>query len=37
VEVLIVGFIIVVGILFLLKMVRVVPQGFEWTVERFGK
>lgn len=25
------------GIVFLFKMVRVVPQGYEWTVERFGK
>lgn len=32
-----IGVIVVVGILFLFKMVRVVPQGFEWTVERFGK
>ena len=31
---LIVTFVIVVGIL---KAVRMVPQGFEWTVERFGK
>ncbi len=25
------------GIIFLFKTVRMVPQGFEWTVERFGK
>jgi regulator of protease activity HflC (stomatin/prohibitin superfamily) len=25
------------GVVVLLKAVRVVPQGFEWTVERFGK
>ena len=31
---LIVTFVIVVGIL---KAVRMVPQGFEWTVEAFGK
>ena len=24
-------------IIFFFKMVRIVPQGFEWTVERFGK
>ena len=24
-------------IVFFFKMVRIVPQGFEWTVERFGK
>ncbi len=32
-----IGVILVAGILFLFKMVRIVPQGFEWTVERFGK
>ncbi|MFN7213176.1 MAG: SPFH domain-containing protein, partial [Lysobacteraceae bacterium] len=32
-----IGVILVAGVLFLFKMVRVVPQGFEWTVERFGK
>ncbi|CAN5640640.1 SPFH domain-containing protein [soil metagenome] len=25
------------GIVFLAKMLRMVPQGYEWTVERFGK
>ena len=25
------------GVVMMLKAVRVVPQGFEWTVERFGK
>ena len=25
------------GIILLSKTVRMVPQGFEWTVERFGK
>ena len=25
------------GIVFLSKMLRMVPQGYEWTVERFGK
>ncbi|MDQ3495646.1 MAG: SPFH/Band 7/PHB domain protein, partial [Pseudomonadota bacterium] len=24
------------GIVFLAKMLRMVPQGYEWTVERFG-
>ncbi len=24
-------------VMFFFKMVRIVPQGFEWTVERFGK
>ena len=27
----------VAGIIILFKTVRMVPQGFEWTVERFGK
>jgi regulator of protease activity HflC (stomatin/prohibitin superfamily) len=25
------------GIIILFKTVRMVPQGFAWTVERFGK
>mgnify|MGYP006892922075 FL=1 len=25
------------GIVILFKTVRMVPQGYEWTVERFGK
>lgn len=25
------------GIVFLAKMLRMVPQGYEWTVEKFGK
>jgi regulator of protease activity HflC (stomatin/prohibitin superfamily) len=29
--------IIVVAIVVLAKWVRIVPQGYEWTVERFGK
>jgi regulator of protease activity HflC (stomatin/prohibitin superfamily) len=29
--------IVVVAIIVLAKWVRIVPQGFEWTVERFGK
>src|SRR3569623_663648 len=29
--------IVVVAIVVLLKLVRIVPQGYEWTVERFGK
>jgi regulator of protease activity HflC (stomatin/prohibitin superfamily) len=28
---------VVFGVVMMLKAVRVVPQGFEWTVERFGK
>ena len=24
------------AIVFLAKMLRMVPQGYEWTVERFG-
>lgn len=28
---------VVVAIIVLAKLVRIVPQGFEWTVERFGK
>ncbi|HVU80498.1 MAG TPA: SPFH domain-containing protein, partial [Rhodanobacteraceae bacterium] len=27
----------VVAVIFLAKWVRIVPQGYEWTVERFGK
>lgn len=29
--------VLVSGIIVLIKTVRMVPQGFEWTVERFGK
>ena len=25
------------GVVILFKAVRMVPQGYEWTVERFGK
>jgi regulator of protease activity HflC (stomatin/prohibitin superfamily) len=25
------------GVVILFKTVRMVPQGYEWTVERFGK
>ncbi len=32
-----VAFLLVLGIVTVFKAVRVVPQGFEWTVERFGK
>src|SRR6187455_461991 len=32
-----VGLVLVLGIVTVFKAVRVVPQGFEWTVERFGK
>jgi regulator of protease activity HflC (stomatin/prohibitin superfamily) len=28
---------VVVAVIVLAKLVRIVPQGFEWTVERFGK
>ncbi|MDO5505323.1 MAG: SPFH domain-containing protein [Pseudoxanthomonas suwonensis] len=28
---------LVAGVIILFKTVRMVPQGFEWTVERFGK
>src|SRR6478736_5439435 len=28
---------LLVGVIFVAKAVRMVPQGFEWTVERFGK
>ncbi len=29
--------VLVAGIIILFKTVRMVPQGYEWTVERFGK
>lgn len=29
--------VIVVAVIVLAKLVRIVPQGFEWTVERFGR
>ncbi len=29
--------VVIVVIIVLFKLVRIVPQGFEWTVERFGK
>ena len=29
--------IVVVAVILLSKLVRIVPQGFEWTVERWGK
>ena len=33
-----VGFVlVVVGVIVFFKAVRMVPQGYEWTVERFGK
>ncbi len=28
---------VIAAIVFLAKMLRMVPQGYEWTVERFGK
>jgi len=32
-----VALVLVLGIVTVFKAVRVVPQGFEWTVERFGR
>ena len=32
-----VGVLLVFVVITVLKAVRVVPQGFEWTVERFGR
>ena len=32
-----IGIIFVAGVILLFKSVRMVPQGYEWTVERFGK
>mgnify|MGYP006328758201 CR=1 FL=1 len=29
--------ILLAGVVVLIKTVRMVPQGYEWTVERFGK
>ncbi len=29
--------ILLAGVIVLIKTVRMVPQGYEWTVERFGK
>ena len=29
--------IVVVAIIVLIKLVRIVPQGYEWTVETFGR
>jgi regulator of protease activity HflC (stomatin/prohibitin superfamily) len=29
--------VLVFGVVFVSKMVRMVPQGYEWTVERFGQ
>src|SRR5690606_5967620 len=29
--------IVVAGVILLFKTVRMVPQGYEWTVERFGR
>src|SRR5690348_18408237 len=28
---------VIAAVVFLAKWVRIVPQGYEWTVERFGK
>ena len=28
---------VVAGVILLFKTVRMVPQGYEWTVERFGR
>ena len=32
-----IAFVLVLGVVTVFKAVRVFPQGFEWTVERFGK
>ena len=32
-----IGILLLAGIIVMFKAVRMVPQGFEWTVERFGK
>jgi regulator of protease activity HflC (stomatin/prohibitin superfamily) len=29
--------VVIVAVIVLAKLVRIVPQGYEWTVERFGK
>jgi len=29
--------VVIAAVIFLAKMLRMVPQGYEWTVERFGK
>src|SRR6187402_1912181 len=29
--------VVIVGVIVLAKMIRIVPQGYEWTVELFGK
>ncbi len=29
--------VVIVVVIILAKLVRIVPQGYEWTVERFGK
>ena len=34
---LIAGILALVFVVLFFKMVRIVPQGFEWTVERFGR
>src|SRR5690606_29059009 len=31
------GILVLAGVILLFKTVRVVPQGYEWTVERFGR
>ena len=31
------GIVVLAGVILLFKTVRVVPQGYEWTVERFGR
>ena len=28
--------VVIVVVIILAKLVRIVPQGYEWTVERFG-
>ena len=32
-----VGVVLLFAIIILFKTVRMVPQGYEWTVERFGQ
>ncbi len=32
-----IGIILLAGVVLLFKAVRMVPQGYEWTVERFGR
>jgi regulator of protease activity HflC (stomatin/prohibitin superfamily) len=36
-EIIVAVIVVIVAIIVLAKWVRIVPQGYEWTVERFGK